>query len=288
VIGIAGRFAPEIQELLVPYILAQALENALGNDPRTALRFFDTFCDRSHSLSIAEGAERLLDEGVDGLCVIHPHATDVAPIMAASRRTGAPVVFLTGLALLEPVRQIGVDHRYDGFQAANCLLERGHREILFVKLGSLSWVTQRLDGARAAVAAAGLPPSALQVYPENAKGSQVAMLHEFRDQLRSWTRREIRKGALPPAVIAANDEVALEIMEVAQAEGLRMGADLALIGFDDIPAARRKDLTTLRLPVYDLAEETARLIESLIENGPAKGQPVTSLFASQLVLRGTV
>ncbi|HEY3332195.1 MAG TPA: GntR family transcriptional regulator [Capsulimonadaceae bacterium] len=287
VIGVAGRFAPEISELLVPYIVAQAVEDALAPNRDIRLSFADAFCDRSHSDPIHASAIKLLEDGVDALCVIYPMDGDMDPIMAAAHRTKTPVVYIPPERLAKPVYQVFVDHCYDGYQAARFFLDMGHRELMFVRLGTHPWALQRFEGARAAVLEAGLPESALRVYPESFNGPQPMLVHEFSAELHQWVTRQIKRGDFRCPVIAANDHLALEIMEAAKSVGVAAGEGFQLIGFDDIPASRRRGLTTLRPPLNDIGAEAARLLSVLLQNGEVRGQSIASAMISQIIVRTT-
>ncbi|HEY3332201.1 MAG TPA: GntR family transcriptional regulator [Capsulimonadaceae bacterium] len=287
VIGVAGRFAPEISELLVPYILAQAVEDAMGPNKDVALRFFDSFCDRNHSVPISEGAEKLMRERVDGLCVIQPEAADIDPIMNAAHTTGTPVVFLPSEQIADPVPQVYIDHRYDGFQAAKFFLDMGHRDILFIMLGHYSWAHERLAGVRAAVRFAGLPASCVRVFPESPEDILPAKHEKYREPLQEWVRGEITRGSFGGAVIASNDHAALDILDVTDALRMQAGLGFSLMGFDDRPESRRRGLTTLRPPLYDMGREATRLLGVLLASGEIRGESIHSRMISQIVVRTT-
>src|SRR5205814_370287 len=60
-------------------------------------------------------------------------------------------------------------------------------------------------------------------------------------------------GARPTAVLAASDIMAIGAMRAAKRLGLRVPADLEVIGFDDIPLAAASDpaLTTVHQPIAE-------------------------------------
>ncbi len=286
-VGVAGRFAPDISELLVPYILAQALENAFSRNQDVKFKFYDSFCDRSRSEPICIGAAKLIADGVGTLCVVHPSQSDIAPIMLAAHRSSCHVVYIPPTRLAEPVAQVYVDHCYDGYQAARFYIDAGHRELTYIGLGEHAWSVQRLAGVRAAVQAAGLPATAVSVYSAPGANSHPKFVHEFQDDLHDWTHQKIAKRELRGAIVAANDDIALEILDVAESEGVKAGHDFSLLGFDDIPAARRRGLTTLRPPLYDIGAEAARLLTTLMEHGEVRGQSLSSSMISQVIVRTT-
>lgn len=62
-------------------------------------------------------------------------------------------------------------------------------------------------------------------------------------------------GALPDAVFAANDMMALGCLYAFTQAGVRVPVDVALAGFDDIPLARfvHPSLTTMQVSIAELA-----------------------------------
>ena len=70
------------------------------------------------------------------------------------------------------------------------------------------------------------------------------------------------------AVFGASDVLALGAMEAARADGIAVPGDIAIVGFDDIPAAKLLGLTTVRQPEFQLGTLAAKvLIERLKPHG---------------------
>jgi len=65
----------------------------------------------------------------------------------------------------------------------------------------------------------------------------------------------------PEVVIAGNDQMAADAIMAAQAAGLSVSDDIAVVGFDDGPVASYTNppLTTVSQPVYELGWQAARL-----------------------------
>ena len=89
-----------------------------------------------------------------------------------------------------------------------------------------------------------------------------------------------RKPDRPTAVFAANDMLAVGAMVFARSAGLSIPDDIAIAGFDDIPAARLLGLTTVRQPEFDLGALAARtLVERLRPDGlKPRGQSLELKF----------
>ncbi len=118
---------------------------------------------------------------------------------------------------------------------------------------------------RAAVAAAGLPARVVAGGFDTASGRAGA-----REALRRWPDTD--------AVYGICDEVALGALQVLRAAGRQVPGDVAVAGFDDIPAAESSGLTTATHPVERIADAAARSALGRVADGP-------TLFASDLVVR---
>lgn len=81
--------------------------------------------------------------------------------------------------------------------------------------------------------------------------------------------RLLESGDRPRAVFCANDLMALGAIEAARAYGLRVPADLAVAGFDDIDAASlvRPSLTTVGHSAADMGAKAAGLLLGRMSGG---------------------
>jgi LacI family transcriptional regulator len=107
------------------------------------------------------------------------------------------------------------------------LIDRGHRRIGMIA-GDQGPRGARVRGYHDALAAQGIPidPALIRDSTFNEEGGYRGM-----SELLALTPR-------PTAVFAANDLIALGALLAVRDAGLRIPADIALAGFDDIPAAR--------------------------------------------------
>lgn len=74
----------------------------------------------------------------------------------------------------------------------------------------------------------------------------------------------------PEAIICINDETAFGVLRAAHELGLQVGRDLAVAGFDGVQASRFSEppLTSLDIPVYDLACQLVRMLVPEIRGVP--------------------
>jgi len=91
--------------------------------------------------------------------------------------------------------------------------------------------------------------------------------------------------AKPDAVFAASDTMALGAMRAARDAGLRIPEDLAIIGFDDLPAASvsQPRLSTVRQPVQQFGIAAVQVLADLIANGSTP--PRRIIMTTELIIR---
>jgi LacI family transcriptional regulator len=196
----------------------------------------------------------------------------------AQRRVPVPVVFLN----TDPSQnfvQVDIDNRWGGRKATEHLLMMGYRRIGLIA-GPLNWLAarQRRDGWREALHEAGLAASDEQVV----EGDWTA---------RSGEQALARLLAQYPdmdAVFAGNDQMALGAMRFARERGLRIPADLGLVGYDDSPETEfyYPSLTTVRQQVIEQGRLAVRELARLITN-PKDRTAKTALLEPELIVRAS-
>lgn len=182
--------------------------------------------------------EALLRRPVDGAVIIPYHLTD-DDLQNLIARTGMSISAVGGHIQHPEVDVTFADDARASYESIHWLIEqRGHQRIAMICGGREFPVTVRRSGAfRKAMADAGLPvPDEYVVEVEwSVEGGRNAI-----DSLLALPEP-------PTAVFAASDTLAIGALEAALEKNYRVPEDLAIIGFDDIPAASwvRPRLTTV-------------------------------------------
>ncbi len=193
---------------------------------------------------------------------------------------GTPFVRWGAVLPEQPGLSIGCDNIGGGLQAGRHLVECGRTRIAF--LGDASshypeFLDRYLGCERALKDIGHTMDRALQVDAESSEDAGVAAAQEL-------IRRRQSSGVQPfDAVFAASDLIAIGAMRAFAEAGLRVPEDVAVVGFDDIPAARiaTPALTTIR---QDTTRAGELLVEKLIHL--VDGQPATSeRLPTELVVR---
>jgi LacI family transcriptional regulator len=199
--------------------------------------------------------------------------------LAALERAGLPLLVLDPLVSASAdVTSVGSTNYAGGVAAAQHLLELGHRRAAYVGGDRTAACNQaRLHGFRGTMeAAGGTVPEDLVLhrrfqYEEGVTGGAVLLDHP----------------EPPTAIFAGNDEIAVGVIEAARARGLRVPADLSVVGFDDTHVAQLSSpqLTTIRQPLREMGSVALRTALQL-----AAGEPVDSHhveLATSLVVRNS-
>lgn len=202
--------------------------------------------------------------------------------VSALRRSGIPYVVADQNAPQPGASSVGVDDVAGGRAAVRHLIERGHRSIAF--LGGPDRLQQARDrrrGALAAVAAAGLPPTALRELP--CPDLTVAAGRDAGHRVLGLLPR-------PTAVFCANDLLALGALRALHEAGLRVPDDIALVGYDDIEfaASAATPLTSVRRPAALMGHRAGRLLVADTVSGTAARHRHVVLEPELVVRRSTV
>lgn len=80
------------------------------------------------------------------------------------------------------------------------------------------------------------------------------------------TRTLLTRSLPPDAILCVNDEIAFGTLHAAHEQGLTIGTDLAVVGFDGVQDAKHSEppLTTLDIPVFDIARQLVNMLLKVI------------------------
>ena len=190
---------------------------------------------------------------------------------------GFPVV------VVDPVRvadtkciSIGATNFTGGITAAEHLISRGHRRIAHAGgPHSVDCSHARLAGYSSALRQAGI----------QLDESLITHSAFSYDAGRQAARDLLDRSDRPTAIFAANDEIALGIMEEARRRSIRIPQDLSVVGFDDTFLARRSAprLTTVAQPLLEMGRVATRSLAQMITNDVVSTRHIE--LATRLVVR---
>ena len=211
-----------------------------------------------------------------GVILAAPFSDD-ANLIAALRARHFPFVLVAaGAATRALASGIGMDDERAGYELTDYLLTLGHRRFGF-SLGLKDHLSaeERFDGARRAIQAHGGETDIVTARGAlNFQGGHDAF-HEM-----------ARAGALPTALICANDESAAGAIHAAHEAGLSLPGDVSIVGFDDAPFAAllSPPLTTISQGIEAMG---ARAIDRLADTIEGRDRAY-EMTRPRLVIRQSV
>jgi LacI family transcriptional regulator len=213
---------------------------------------------------------------VDGLVVM---ARSLSDDDTAAISRSVPVVILANSRVGGGLDVVGADNRGGSRQITwHLLAVHGHTDLAFIGGPAQSPdAEERFAGFRDALREAGLAapraPAAVGEFTETGGRQAVQAL--------------LADGRRPGAIVCGNDEMAIGALAALRSAGLRVPADVAVTGFDDIAATRhvRPALSTVRQPMRELGE---RSVQTLLRRIADPSAPQASVvLPTQAVIRGS-
>ena len=188
----------------------------------------------------------------------------VLPRLRRIRDRGTAVVIVDRRVGSREFSSVSVDDQRGGRLAAQHLVDGGRRRIAFVGgPRGLNQVKERLAAAEKVVAAA---PGVSLRFHETATMDAGAGRHAAEHLL------ALGAAERPDAIFAANDLIALGVLQALTLAGIRVPHDVAIVGYDDIDfaASAAIPITSVRQPRVQLGTVAAELLLDTI------AQPDTS------------
>ena len=216
--------------------------------------------------------EALLEYRTDGLILVSPRLSGTE--IAADVGT-LPCVVIGRRLRSGQIDSVMTDEALGAHQAIEHLVGLGHERIAHVDGGQGAGAAPRRSGYLRAMADAGLAGLASVVAGEFTEDGGTAAAEAF-----------LRDAALPTAVFAANDLVALGLIDRLEQDGVRIPQDVSVVGFDNtfVAALNHIRLTTVNQPRHEMGQEALAL---LLERVNGRTTREVRLHEPTLVVRST-
>lgn len=218
-----------------------------------------------------------LEQGVGGIILLPVRGTtraDLAALLPDGQTDPLVPAVVVSRALTDvPLPQFVNDDLLAGQLAAQCLIEHGHRQIVWVGGGQQTSTAQnRLLGVQRALSDAGLPAAEILHGPTARQfGHQTA-------------RMLLMRETPPTGVVCFSDLIAFGMITGCQELGKLPGKDISIIGCDDMEEAHLTfpPLTTIAVDKAEIGRRASRRLLA-----PMTGQDIV-ILPPRLVMRETV
>lgn len=222
---------------------------------------------------------RLLAEqgAVDGLFLVGAFLDDT--LAQVVRHHSTPIVLVDAYATSKRYDAVVSDNFRGGYRAALYLIRQSHRHIGIVGCHRHAYpsIRERQEGYIQALEDNGLPKD------------YIAECHITNsEEVVAATAGLLRQAPQITAILAANDETALIVMDAAREIGRQIPENLSIVGFDNIDLAGRisPPLTTMHVDKAGMGRMAVQLLANRVEYPDSS--PVTAVVRPHLVERRSV
>jgi LacI family transcriptional regulator len=211
---------------------------------------------------------------IDGVVVSSMLVND--PLIERLYESKRPFITIGRHPTNDKIDYVDADNRAGSYQGVLHILRTGHRRVGVINGPRNTIASQdRYQGYLDALRERGMP-----LIPE------LVAEGEFSDTTGYLAMKRLLPHC-PDAVFVASDAMAFAAMRAIQEAGLRIPEDIAVVGFDDIPAAAnsKPPLTTVRQPIQRTGSVAAEMLVDMIEHPDP--QPRRIVLPTELVIRSS-
>jgi LacI family transcriptional regulator len=227
--------------------------------------------------------EELIESGMTDGLIIASWRIPLAYIERLVKR-GVPLVVVDGFYRSDKVSWISSTYRQGATDVVRYLISLGHRRIAFISGGINSggndvipYVTkEQMNGYLDGFIEADLPSNpAWILHGDYTRESAYKLAFE----LLSGEDR-------PTAIFAANDPMAIGVLQAAHAKGLNLPEDLSVVGFDDtLGASTVPPLTSVCRDLRETGRQAMRVLADQIKRGEHLDPVAQIEIPTQLIIR---
>jgi DNA-binding LacI/PurR family transcriptional regulator len=216
--------------------------------------------------------EALLEYRTDGLILVSPrlNGTEIAADVGS-----LPCVVIGRRVRSAQIDCVMTDEALGSHEVIEHLVGLGHERIVHIDGGPGAGAAPRRSGYLRAMAEAGLARVAKVIPGDFTEEAGVAAAEKL-----------LRAPELPTAVFAANDLVAVGLIDRLEQGGVRIPDDVSVVGYDNtfVAALNHIRLTTVNQPRYEMGREALAL---LLERMEGRTSRAVRLHEPVLVVRST-
>ncbi|MEI6519070.1 MAG: GntR family transcriptional regulator, partial [bacterium] len=266
-----------------PKQILHGCESTLADEMEITHKFFNCAADKSLSdNSVSDSLiDFLNDESLDGIIIINQDGC-FEKIMANVDVERVPTIFVNSTPKPYSICQVYYDSAGAGYLATRHLLQRGYRNITYFAPYAYDWVTERQNGVEEAIKRIKSQNVTLNIFPsEQIPGESIYDKTETTYKKTVELLSSIKENW---GIVAANDNLAAQIVRLTKDMNLIAGRDFGLIAFDDFSPSREMGITSLRPPLGAMGQTAARLMIDALKN---KTVPERVCLSSRLIPRAS-
>ena len=271
---IVGIIIPDIRSGYAPELARGAEDEAAKNQHSLIL------CNTDDLYVKAEyHAERLIENSVSGVIFVPTAASDQENqrIIEKFAFRNIPVVLADRTLPNLDIDYVTTDNFDGAYEITKYLIEKGHEKIAIVYSNLFSTERLRFEGYKAALQDHNIPIDESIIISHSGPFIEQHYLRYAESLLK-------QKGKVT-AIFADHDRIALLFYYVAKKLGISIPEDVSIVGYDDLHFTTIP-LTTIHQPIYEMGQESMRLILSRLNNNVRETSKI--VLKSHLVERFSV
>lgn len=271
---IVGILIPDIRRGYAPE-LARGAEDEAAKSKHSLL-----ICNTDDLFVKAEfHANRIIENSVGGVIFVPTAADDEKNhlIITKFTRRKIPVVLVDRTLPGVDIDYVTTDNFEGAYKLTKYLIMKGHKKIAIIVSTLFSTERLRLEGYTKALIDNKIPIDPSIIIEDSGPFIEKRYLEYARTLL-------AKKGKIS-AVFAGHDRIALQFYAAAREMGISIPDDVSLVGYDDLPFTTIS-LTTMHQPIYEMGQESMKLIMSRIREEIKDPQKI--VLKSYLVERSSV
>lgn len=252
--------------------IARGVEDA-ANESGYMVVFCNTDYDLKKELFYLQGAKQFGFSGLITMSVMD--AEELTPVLS---KLQFPIVLLNRYLHAYETDVVIVDNFQGGYLAGKHLVELGHTKIAHVSGPLLSTASQeRMAGFKQALRDNGIKLNERDIFTGDLR----------MESGQKYAERWLNQSSRPTSIFAANDLMALGVIDTLERAGVKVPYDVSVMGYDDLPFVGVKpiSLTTVRQPHYQMGVAAMSLLIDRIHGADTCFQRVT--YRPELVIRDT-
>ena len=269
-----GLLVPDIRSGYAPILARGAEDEAVKNDISLVLCNTD-----DNPRQAIYHIERLIKLSVSGVIYIPVAATDRKNIQIISKlkKANIPIV-LADRGIKNSDLDLVTTNNFKGSrQITQYLIDKGHKKIAFLSNKLYNTERLRYDGFVSKMMEKDLPiHKNVTILDKSAfnVNNYLEHAHQILKNRKNFT-----------AVYAGHDRIALLFYAAAKNLGLSVPQDFSIVGYDNMPLTT-VSLTTMHQPIYEMGQESIKLIITKMKNKNANIKNI--ILNSNLVERSSV
>ncbi|SES28001.1 LacI family DNA-binding transcriptional regulator [Salipaludibacillus aurantiacus] len=219
----------------------------------------------------------ILTKYIDGIILIGSHVDK-----AFYQKIKKPTVLVDRYFEDTGKQGVVIDNFSGTYQLTNHLIENGHRDIAIINgLMDYNDGVDRFEGFLCA----------MKDNQIETKDSYIKMGNWFEEDGYSHTKELLKQEDPPTAIVACNNLICIGAIKAIREQGLEVGKDISLVGFDDhdLAAFNQPGITVVDRPTSVMGVRATEMLIEEIENGFVQTEQSRKVnLGVSLIYRGSV